>query len=252
MKAKLKMGLLLGALTLWSATAMAGMQSWEGSPIRVGNSKYVWDKELSVFGQLPKNTQVVATNKSGRVAGNCGDKAVVFDPEFGVVDIGTLGSAPTHVVGMNDIGVVVGVSSIIFGKSLVSHAFMWTEFHMQDIHKSELWDRDLGNGRFFGGADTRSAPVAINIQGQAVVEVWKGIGARYYLLWDGDTADYLFPKEGPNGLGRERELLVMDILDDGRLVVLKTISPNRHEVYLYDRDTDTSTLMHAITEPLPL
>jgi len=244
--------ILFGLLMLWSATAVvAGVQSWEGSPIRVGNGQYVWDKELTFFEHLPGNFQVVAANKNGRVAGSCGDKALVFDPEFGTVDIGGTGPASAaKVFGMNDVGCVVGILYSTQFKTPITNAFMWNDFQLKNLHRLQLRDRFLtGSEVLAGNPSASSEPIAINNHGQVIAAVTLG-WRKVHVLWDGDTVDYLFPEHGPNGIGSEQELRVLDILDDGRCVVLKKITPNRHHVYLYDREADTSVLMHAFTDPL--
>jgi hypothetical protein len=238
---------LFGLLTLWSSSVVAGrIQSWEGSSIRLGNG-FIWNEDLSLIGRLPENFQVVKGNHNGRIAGNCEDQAVVFDPDFDtVVILSSPENGRTCVMDMNDHGVVVGakfVSSVVGSKKVESSStFLWKDFKIQNI----------GSIPPTGGG--KNQPIAINNHGQVLVEVHGGGLPHYYAIWDGIHAEPLFPNgSNPSGIGPMNainHLIALDIFDDGKVLVARKASPNRYLVYLYDRKTDTALFVQGLTDPL--
>ena len=95
-----------------------------------------------------------------------GAHAFLWTAEDGMIDLGTLGGTRSYARGINDLGQVVGESSMATGGA---HAFLWT---------AEGGMIDLGT---LGGA--RSSAWGINNLGQVVGESSMATGGAHAFLW---------------------------------------------------------------------
>jgi probable HAF family extracellular repeat protein len=120
----------------------------------------------------------VAINNQGQVIGDSwvpgGMHAFFWDPETGIHDIGTLGRLSSYARAINENGQVVGASLTHGG---AEHAFLWDPVRgMRDIHPPGVYGS--------------SGAVAINIQGQVLLEVWDDSGQRT-MVWQNGVATEL-------------------------------------------------------------
>lgn len=104
---------------------------------------FIWDQSEGIsLLNFPKTSTVKVINNSGQIAGEFLDSkscvhGFMWDRSLGFSDIGTLGGN-VHVVGMNDLGQIVGHyelegASFVNENSTTAHAFMWEKGVIHDL-----------------------------------------------------------------------------------------------------------------------
>jgi len=124
--------------------AYGGISSWASAVNEAGQVVGAWTDSSYVnhaFLWSPRdgnadfgaNTNAAAVNGLGQVAGNAGvysaplwPHATLWTSGSASVDLGTLGPSYSYARGMNDEGVVVGMSHAVWPAGL-EHAFVWTQ-----------------------------------------------------------------------------------------------------------------------------
>ena len=137
---------------------------------------FLWNMQKGItLIDLPETATIAVLNNAGQIAGNykdCSgkDRGFIWDTCCGFFDIGTLGGSFTRIYGMNDLGLIVGLSessniSLVDGVK-EQHAFLWQRGCM--IHLGAL-SGDLGL------TGDRSVATSINNHGHI-------IGTSNYLI----------------------------------------------------------------------
>jgi probable HAF family extracellular repeat protein len=112
-------------------------------------------QSLNVYDTLQQDySEALVINDRGQIAGMMSNTANLpsvalrvyfFDPDGGLLDIGSLGSSHVRFGGMNNDGMIVGSSEI----SNANHAFIWTKQDgMKDIHS--MIDPEAASTRAYG------------------------------------------------------------------------------------------------------
>ena len=109
----------------------------------IGFRGFLWDgSSMRDLGYLPVGhwSQASDVNDAGQIIGLSGSKndmsqAVLFDPEQGVIHLGTLGGLGSGANAINASGGVVGQSytGAVFNNFLVEHGFLWVDGGMTDL-----------------------------------------------------------------------------------------------------------------------
>lgn len=162
---------------------------------------------LQDLGTLPgaNASSAFAINNQGQIAGASGTHAVLWSAGA-LRDLGTLGGQTSEAHGLNNQGMVVGVSDTSAGP----HAFLWKDGSMQDLGvlpgdtssradhindsgivvgaseggggvRAFLWTSADGMQPLDSSSDTYSEAFAVNNLGQVVGESSSSLGTRAFL-----------------------------------------------------------------------
>lgn len=92
---------------------------------------YLWDKKTGIkLLDFPNSTSIMALNNAGQILGWNSIQSFLWDPNIGIIELGSLGGSHTKAYAMNDRGQVVGYS---FTKNGEIHAFLWENGVMTDL-----------------------------------------------------------------------------------------------------------------------
>lgn len=165
----------------------------------IGFRAFAWNgTAMTDLGTLPVGywSQGNDSNDAGQIVGQSGSKndseqAVLFDPEQGVIHLGTLGGLSSAARAINASGQVVGQSGtgIVANLRMVEHGFLWSDGAMTDLGvlpgDTVSWATDINDA---------GVVVGTSIENSGSPWRWRGF------VWEGgqlrDLNDLIDPGSG--------------------------------------------------------
>ena len=193
--------LALAALSVWSGSALAAgsytltdlgtlsgnnaTQAWDinSSGQVVGRSystaspaytEFLWSNgSMQSLNAVVTSSSIPAINDNGQIVGDgYNNHAFLRSSDGSMRDLGTLiGGSASSANGINNNGMVVGISDVLVSGAIQRHAFAWT---------SAEGMKDLGS---FGGANTLSSARRVNDSGQTVGYYMGTDGKQHAFIW---------------------------------------------------------------------
>ncbi len=208
---------------------------------------YFWNKDFDLYGPVPSDSdiKIVKINNSGRIAGNhMGNRAFVWDKDFGFLDLGHLYSGKegfTQVIDMNESGQIIGISNFGDHQRII---FLWEDGIIRDVSE-DFYNNPEVKG-FCRKTSIRSLPILINENGEILISIMqmteRGCIYPSPFLWKNGEVKEILKNTPPPGM------YALDMNEEGIILYIKRGPWGRHHLFKFNPSNEEEIFIREVTE----